>query len=223
MKSTLGLILLFCQLVFWSCNGDDKSPAIRPASELYLDYKISAEEAAEYAVALLYFRRGGPNADAIALEENSQVIFDGEALVADSARLAGVYYEVQRPLVDFLGTHKITYTDNKGQAFEHSFQFTPLVLERLPSTLTRQDLVLKLGESAGKGRVQVLVTDTSFKTADINEEYSVNNGQIIITKEALRKVASGPITLELIKEEVQTLQNGRLIINYTLRRELELK
>ncbi|HYH16341.1 MAG TPA: hypothetical protein VD794_14025, partial [Flavisolibacter sp.] len=72
MKYSPGFIFLFFQLLFWSCNGEEKAPVSQPASDLYLDYKVSAEEAAEYAVALLYFRRGGPNADAITLEEGSQ-------------------------------------------------------------------------------------------------------------------------------------------------------
>lgn len=224
MKRFLWPLFALSLLIVWSCNGEDKKAAAKqPATDFYLDFKVSAEEAAEYAVALLYFRKGGPNAKAIALEEGKQVSFDGEPLVADSARLTGVYYEAQRPLAGFAGTHTIVYRDKEGQVYEQSFQFTPLTLENLPPVLPRQDLALRVGESAGNGKIQVLVTDTSFKTADINEEYTPNKGQILITKEALRKVANGPITLELVKEEVQPLPNGRLVINYTLRRELELR
>lgn len=194
-----------------------------PASDLYLDYRVSAEEAAEYAVALLYFRDGGPDAKSIELESGSRVSFDGEPLVADSAKLAGIYYEAQRPLAGFAGPHKIVYTNKQGEAFEQSFQFTPLILENISAVLSRKDLVLELGKSAGKGKIQVLVTDTSFKTTDINEEYTAENGQIVISKEALKKVASGPITLELVKEEIQPLPNGKLTLSYTLRRELELR
>ena len=224
MKRTLWPIFTFSLLVVWSCNGEDKMASENQVvSDLFLDYKVSAEEAAEYAVALLYFRNGGPNGNAIPLEGGSQVSFDGEPLVADSARLAGVYYEAQRPLAGFAGSHAIVYRDKEGQEYKQTFQFEPLALENVPPVLSRQDLTLKLGKSAGKGKVQVLVTDTSFKTADINEEYTAANGQIVITQEALRKVANGPITLELVKEETQRLPNGRLTISYTLRRELELR
>jgi hypothetical protein len=194
-----------------------------PISDLYLDYRVSAEEAAEYAVVLLYFRNGGAEGDAVALEPGSQVSFDGEPLTADSARLSGIYYEVQRPLANFAGPHKIIYKNKQGQTFEQSFQFVPLTLENLPPVLTRRDLALHLGKSAGKATIQVVVTDTSFATIDINEEYSASNGQIVISNDALKKVANGPITLELDKVETQDLPNGKLTISYTLRRELELK
>ena len=224
MKSTLWPFFTLTLFTFWSCNGDDqKAPASQLAPELYLDYKVSAEEAAEYAVVLLYFRDGGRNGNAVALEEGSQVSFDGEPLTADSARLTGVYYEAQRPLAGFAGSHTIVYKDKEGREYKQAFQFTPLTLESLPPVLSRQDLSLRLGESAGKSRIQVLVTDTSFETADINEEYMATNGEIIITHDELNNVVSGPITLELVKEEVQPLANGRLVINYTLRRELELR
>jgi hypothetical protein len=224
MKCTPWPLLLLSQLFFWSCSDENKKATTsQTASDLYLDYKISAEETAEYAVALLSFRNGGPNANAIELGEGSQVSFDEEPLVADSARLAGIYYEAQRPLNEFAGSHKIVYTNIQGQTFEQSFQFVPLTLESLPPVLSRKDLVLKLGESAGNGKIQVLVTDTSFKTTDINEEFIAENGQIVISKDALTKVANGPITLELVKEETQPLANGKLTLSYTLRRELELR
>lgn len=224
MKCNPGLVLALCLFVLGACNGEDKKGTVAlPASDLYLDYKVSAEETAEYAVALLYFRDGGPDAKAIELKDGSQVSFDGEPLVADSAKLAGIYYEVQRPLASFAGPHKIVYKNKQGQTFEKSFQFIPLTLENISAVMSRNDLVLKLGKSAGKGKIQVLVTDTSFKTTDINEEYTVENGQIVISKEALRKVANGPVTLELVKEETQSLPNGKLTLSYTLRRELELR
>jgi hypothetical protein len=224
MKRTLGLILALCPLIFLSCNGEDKkAPVAQAASDLYLDYKVAAEETAEYAVVLVHFRKGGAEANAIALEEGSQVSLDGQPLVADSARLAGVYYEAQLPLADFAGPHKIVYTDKQGQNFEQSFQFVPLTIADMPPVIEREDLNLDLGQSGQNSRIQVIVTDTSFSTADINEEYKAGKGQIVISKDALKKVANGPLTLELVKEEVTPLPNGRLVINYTLRRELELR
>jgi hypothetical protein len=224
MKSTPGLVLALCLFIIAACNGGDKKGAVAlPVSDLYLDYKVSAEESAEYAVALFYFRDGGANAKSIELEKGSQVSFDGEPLKADSAKLAGIYYEAQRPLAGFAGPHQIIYKDKQGHTIEQSFQYIPLILESIPAVLSRKDLVLKLGKSAGKGKIQVLVTDTSFRTTDINEEYTAENGQILIPGEALKKVANGPITLELVKEETKYLPNGKLTLSYTLRRELELR
>lgn len=217
-------LLVLTLLAFSACNGEDKkAPSLPGASDLFLDYEISAEEGSENAIIMLQFRKSDKDATSIALDSGSQVSFDGELLVEDSARLAGTFYEVQRPLAGFEGEHVISYTNKNGQTYEERFSFTPLQLISIPPAISRKDLMLNLEGSKDNHTIQVTVTDTSFKTIDVNENYKVKDGQIALESAVLQKLANGPIALELFSEEIKPLPNGRLLLTYTIRRELELK
>ena len=224
MMHLLWRCLTFSFLFLLACNGaDKKASSSQQPSKLYLDYKVTAQEGAENVVVLLQFRKHGPDDKGIALENGSQVTLDGEVAIADSAREAGVYYEIQRPLATFAGKHLIVFTDDAGNTYEQAFEFNPLTLQGLPPVINRKDLTLLLGAGQEEGKVQVLVTDTSFETADINDEYSIKDNHILIQQEALQKVTNGPITLEVHREQEEKLPNGRLLISYAVKRELEIK
>jgi hypothetical protein len=223
-KQYLWSIMVLGLVSVASCNSEDKKASVKQSPPaLYTDYKITAEEGSENVIVLLQFREDGAEGNAIALGQGSKVTLDGEVIPADSARMAGVYYEVQRPLAGFAGKHKIVFTDDKGQLYEEEFEFNPVMLEGVSTEISRNDLALTLGKNAGNGKVQVSITDTSFTSEDINEEFPINNGQLHISKEALQNVTNGPIVLELHKEEEKKLANGRLLITYAIKRELELR
>jgi hypothetical protein len=70
--------------------------------------------------------------------------------------------------------------------------------------------------------------DTAFGTKDINELKTVKDGTVVISKQQLRAVANGPVTLQLIKEEERPLNNpavkgGQIAITYGLSRDFNLK
>ncbi|RYE27019.1 MAG: hypothetical protein EOP48_34750, partial [Sphingobacteriales bacterium] len=163
------LILCSMVLLVAACNsGDKKSAVSKQPSKLYMDYKVTAEDGSENVVILLQFKNKKDDDKSIVLESGSQVTLDGEVVTADSASQTGVYYEVQRPLQGFAGKHTIVLTDKEGNAYEQEFEFNPVVLEGLPAVISRQDLKISLGNSLKEEKVQVLLTDTVFETADIN-------------------------------------------------------
>jgi hypothetical protein len=221
MMHCFNKLLVYSFIFFIACNQEEKKPQ-KGSSDLFLDYKVSAEEGRGNATIILQFRKS-EETNSVALEEGSQVSFDGQTLVADSARLSGFFYETQRPLTDFEGEHLIVYTDKMGQTYEVRFLFAPIQLKSLPEILHKKDLILELEGSKDNGNIQVTVTDTSFSTTDINEYYNSKGGQIVLEKEALKKLANGPIALELFFENLKPLPNGRLTLSYIIRRDLEIK
>lgn len=196
---------------------------------LYADYSITADEGAENVTCLLKFYRGKQLGDALYLEPPAGVSLDGAALTADSAGLSGTYYEVQKPLNGFAGIHTIVFKNAEGKEYKEEFNFQPFRMadDQLVETLTRGDRSIRLDGLAPVETIRVLVTDTAFSTPDINDVQTVRNGAVSISEAALRNVASGPVTLTLIKEEERPLKNapargGKLSITYSLSREFEL-
>lgn len=195
---------------------------------VYADYTITADESAENVTCLLKFYRSRNRLEALLLEPPAGVSFDGTALQGDTAGLNGVYYEVQKPLSDFTGTHTIVFKNAEEKEYKETFDFQPFsVTDVLGETVPRGDISVRIEGVPPVAAIRVLLTDTSFYTDDINEIDTVKNGQLIISEAALRKVASGPVTLHLFKEEERRLKappasGGRLSITYSLSREFEL-
>jgi hypothetical protein len=221
--SFLSILIAF---LFFSCQGKKQGPSGTDA--VFAAYAITAEEGGENVTCLLKFHQRNSRGPALFLESPASVTFDGIALQADSARLSGAYYEWQQPLAGFEGTHTIVFKSAEGREYKEDFRFQPFTLTNdLTGTVPRSELVLQLEGLAPTDYVRVLLTDTSFTTTDINEVDTVRNGQISISRAALRNVASGPVTLHLFKEEERRLKNapaggGLLSLTYGLSREFEL-
>jgi ATP-dependent protease Clp ATPase subunit len=156
------------------------------------------------------------------------VELDGEVLKADSAKMTGVYYEVQKPVKTFSGKHTITFTALNNKKYRESFNFQPVTLAKpVPEILQRSDLIFEFNGLSPDDLVRVLMTDTSFLSEEINRIDSVKNGRIIITKKELKALSNGPVHMQIIKEYEKEVKNGtkeggRLSISYGLRREFEL-
>ena len=85
-------------------------------------------------------------------------------------KVTGAYYEVQRPLVSFMGKHTINFTDLNNREYSEEFEFTPFSLEPdVPSTLNRGDLVFNFKGLDPVDYLSVVLTDTSFTSVDIND------------------------------------------------------
>lgn len=222
MRDKLFQILIL--LLFFSCTDRSNNPG---SDAVYADYSISGEEGDENITCLFRFyshRDGTP----LLLEPPAAVLLDGVAVPVDSAGLSGAYYEVQKPLAAFAGAHTITFQSAEGKSYVEKFLFQPFsITHGLGETVPRATLTIQLAGLPATRPLRVLLTDTSFATPDINNIDTVQNGQLVITREALRNVANGPVMLHLYNEEERRLQQppgrgGKLSITYGLSREFEL-
>ena len=78
----------------------------------------------------LQYRMGGRNGTTLVLNEPSKVFFDGEQLKADSAKVTGAFYEVQKPLSSFSGKHVISFTSLDNREYKEEFEFIPFTFSR---------------------------------------------------------------------------------------------
>jgi hypothetical protein len=156
------------------------------------------------------------------------VQLDNEPLLLDSARLSGAFYEIRKSIEDFTGKHTLVITGNNGKIYSETFEWLPLVLDvDLSGIVTRGSFVLPLRGVNENDQIRLNLIDTSFRTPDINDAFLVHNGQIQLEREVLRKVANGPVTLELHKEseqkpDLESSIKGIIQSTYSLRREFDL-
>lgn len=215
---------LLALLFLASCTGADRSPAKGSGSwEVFFDYQISGEEGRDDVTCLMRFFEGNPDNDAISLP--GTVELDGQAVSPDSARISGVYYEVRKPLADFAGVHRVSFTDFRNNRNEQEFTFSPFSLKTdLPLRISRGNFVLDL-DGVEKGTpIRLVLTDTAFESPDINKSIRFS-GPIMLDPLSLNKLVNGPIILLINSEEERQEMNksrGKISISYTLQREFEL-
>ncbi len=223
------ILILASSFFLFSCTSNEigNSKDVNPDA-VYFDYEVWARESSEDVSINLQYRMGGPNGTTLVLDSPSKVVFDGETLQPDSAKFSGAYYEIQKPFASFQRNHSIVFTDLYNKDYKEEFDFTPFTIERdLPAVFKRDDLVLNIKGLDPVDYIRVLATDTSFTSDDINEVDTVKNGRLIIPAQKIALLKNGPINLELFKESEKSLKNssregGRLLINYSLKREFEL-
>ena len=218
----LGVIISSC-----SSNEIGSSKDVNPDA-IYFDYEISADEDREDVTVNLQYRMGGKNGTTLILDDPSQVTIDGEELHVDSSMIGGAYYEIQKPLVDFIGKHEIVFRDYNNNEYKEQFSFTPFALDPdVPKIVERGDLEFHFTGLEPLATMGVVLTDTSFSSTDINATDSVRNGKLVIAAQRLKKVTDGPINLEFYRDYIIPIKNGtkeggRIMIKYALRREFEL-
>ncbi|HET6769679.1 MAG TPA: hypothetical protein VFH08_19865 [Chitinophagaceae bacterium] len=213
-----------------SCTSDEigSSKEVNPEA-VFFDYEIWAEEGKEDVTINVQYRMGGKNGTTLVLDEPSKVLLDGERLKVDSAKVTGAYYEIQRPIASFAGRHSITFIDVNKKEYNEEFEFIPFSLDPdVPTTLKRDDLVFSFKGLDSIDYLNVIFTDTSFKSADINDIDTVRNGRLVISAERLSALVNGPINLQFHREVEKPMKNGtkeggKLYIHYGLKREFELK
>jgi hypothetical protein len=195
---------------------------------VYFDYEIWADETNPGVTVNLQYRMGGKNGTTLVLDEPSKVLFDGEQLKVDSAKVTGAYYEIQKPTASFAGKHTVTFTDLNKKEYKEEIEFIPFTVDSIPAAMNRGDLVFTFKGLDPVDVLDVALTDTSFASADINDTDTIRNGRLIISASRLSKLVNGPINLQFYKEVVKPIKNGtkeggRILIRYGLRREFELK
>lgn len=224
----LTLIIGF-SFLFFSCKEKEANNTsdVNPDS-IWFDYKISGQEGDELVTVMLQFRHGGAYGGTLLLDAPSKVELDGELLKVDSSRMTGAFYELLKPIESFSGNHTILYTDIDGKEHREEFRFQPVSLTtELPVTIRRSDILLEFEGLDPIDVVRVLLTDTSFTGEGINRVDTVRDGKLLISKDDLAKLASGPVNLELIRENdrkvrAATKKGGRISITFGLRREFLL-
>ena len=226
----LKIICLVSLVFLFSCTSDEigNSKNVNPDA-VFFDYEVWAEEDKEDVTVNLQYRMGGKNGTTLVLDEPSKVMLDGEQLKVDSAKVTGAYYEVQRPLASFTGKHTIRFTDGSNKEYNEEFEFTPFFLDPdVPSTLNRGDLVFNFKGLDPVDYLSVILTDTSFTSADINDVDTVRNGRLVIKADRLSAVMNGPVHLQFYREQIMPLktatkEGGKFMITYGLKRDFELK
>ena len=216
-------------LILFSCTSNEigNSKDVNPDA-VFFDYRIWANEDRDDVTVNLQYRMGGKNGTTLVLDEPSKAMFDGELLKVDSAKVTGAYYEVQRSVTSFPGKHTISFTDLNKKEYKEEFEFVPFTVDSIPPVIHRGDLVLTFKGLDSVDYLNVVLTDTSFTSADINDMDTIKNGRLIISANRLSAVNNGPINLQFYKEVEKPVMNGtkeggRLLISYGLKREFELK
>jgi hypothetical protein len=230
MNRLFVLLISILTLSLTACTSNEigSSKDVNPES-IYFDYKIWGEEGNDNLTVKLQYRFAGKNGTTLLLDGLSKVELDGEILKADSSKITGVFYEVEKPVASFAGKHNITFTDGNSKQYKESFNFLAVSLAKpVPATLQRGDLIFEFNGLSDEDNVRVVMTDTSYLSEEINRIDTVKNGRLVISKEDLMALSKGPVHLEITKEIERPVKNGtreggRFSISYGLKREFILE
>ena len=229
MRTFLKLLWVSVAVNVAACTNTEREEKEMTPGAVFFDYRIGGEEDKGEVTCMLQFRMGGPNGATLLLEDPAKVELDGKVIKADSARLAGAFYETIKPVNEFKGKHSIVFTGVDKKQHKEEFEFTPFQLStELPQKLKRKPFTIRLaGFPRQKTNIHIALTDTSFTTNDVNEIAEVVNGEVEVTEAMINKLRAGPIVLELSTETERTVNKGandkgRIWIRYGLRREFEL-
>jgi hypothetical protein len=197
------------------------------ADHLYFDYRVTADEG-DHVACVFQYKWGGPEGEAIAVRAPGKVELDGLPLEADSAGFSGIYYEKYLPVEEFSGKHAVVFTSPDQKTFREEFLFEPFGVEELPEQIARRPFSIRLTNfSPAKTKVRLMLIDTAFSNNDVISLVFVENGELRITDEMLRQLKSGPVSMEIYREEERNLKNrtragGKFFISYGLQRDFEL-
>lgn len=228
MSRFFKFILIATTLLYTACNSKKTGSKDIDPQTIYFDYQVWGDEGTDAVTVMLQYRLAGKNGPTLLLEEPGKVELDGELIKADSSKITGAFYEIQKPVKEFTGKHTIVFTDINLKQYSEEFLFQPFAfVDPLPDSLPRGDITFELEGVEKKNYIRIVLTDTSRQHDGINRVDTVTNGRIIITEKDLRDISNGPVHLELIKEEERKVKNGtpeggRMSISYGLKREFKL-
>lgn len=224
-------ICLYLVLVLIGLNGcrdeDNKSAETR-VDDIYFDYSVIAEEGREMVSCLFRFREDDLAGDPITLSETVMLTFDGLEIAADSARMAGTFYEIMLPLNQFEGEHTVLFRAPSGREYSETFVFRPFAIsQELPPRISRKNFNIQMEGLPENETISLVLTDTSFLSNDFNGIVTVEKNALTIPIEKLSEVKNGPVIFQIQREEIKNLkdapgQGGRLLIQYGLQREFIL-
>lgn len=215
---------LFAAVIVSGCTNKDQPST---TDHLFFDYSITSNEGEDMVTCKLQFKRNSITGKAIKIE--GKVELDGEAIEADSADMSGFYYEIQKPFDSFAGKHMIVFSAPGKKQYKEEFEFRPFsISNKLPEKLRRQPFTIRLNNFPQRETpVRLVMLDMDFDSEGINEVVPIVKGELVIDSFILRELKSGPVIMEIYREQEMQLKNapksgGRLSITYSLRREFEL-
>lgn len=229
LKTGSAFLSNFILLILFSCNSSDSSKGKSIITDdIYFEYSITAEEGDDNLTIKLQYLDGDEKGKAFTLEEPGKTELDGEILLADSSKLSGTYYEIQKPIETFSGKHHIVFTNSNGKQYEETIDFKPFVLlTQINASVKRDSLVFDFEGLETVEFVRVVITDTSFYNEGINRLDTVRNGRLIVSGNELENISNGPVQLAFIREFERPIRNGteaggKVSITYIIKRNLIL-
>ena len=192
---------LFSALVFitlWqSCASNEiGDSADVSAKAVYKSYTITYTEGDKDIRCECQFRFGGKNGTTLVLNSPAGIKLDGNAMHLDSNFLIGAFYYANQAFDGFKGSHMIIYTDVNGLICPVTFTFnSKTCTTKLPATIGAKDLPLNFTGLQNGSPVHVVIGDTSYNTADIQEIDTIANNQLVIAGNKLATLADGPLSI----------------------------
>lgn len=196
--------------------------------DIFFEYSVNAEEGNDSVAVLLKFKEFDEYGQAISIEPGT-VSLDGVRIAADSTPMTGPYYALNKHISEFYGKHRIEVVLPDQKKYREEFNFQPFAVRTaLPDTLKRNKLQLEFNGLNNGEVVRLIVTDTSFTGDGIHRLDSIWNNRMLITRNELSFLESGPLNLELTRESVKRLRNGTsaggvLSMSYSIRKECWLR
>ena len=217
------LLIGILPVILASC-ADNEMKQEKDAENIYATCVISGNEGDEFVTAVVQFYSGRLNGPGIALQEPSKIFLGERPFAADSARVGGVFYEIQVPVEEITGKHIIRFIGGNGKEYREEFEFIRLTLaEEVPDVVSKKNLVL-LFRDLKDTPVRVVMMDTSINGQGVNEIDTIINNRLDLTKFS-SMLTSGPVMLQLFTEQERRLEsyNGEISVTNALKREFELK
>jgi hypothetical protein len=211
-------------LALAACSSNEIGNSKDVAQEtIYQQYRISYTEGDEKATVFAQFRFGGQNGTTLVLNPPSGVQFDGTAIKVDSSDFGGAFYEVQKPIAGFYGSHSFVFTDLNRKKFENGFVFGPLRLVSPPTSAPR-NLPLQLRfDSATLRPGDEIDINTTQSDSSFSVTHSVSNGYTATIPAAelqRQKAASLSLTIVLrrsLRLQQNTAEGGEMDIRQQLK------
>jgi hypothetical protein len=226
-SSSIFLFLLTAVMVAGCRERGRQAAASDPG--LFVELTVTASNESPLADATLFWREEDQQGAGRALGEKESVLLDGKPLEVDSALVGGVFYRQQLPVETAEGSHRLELKRGADRVSQ-LFTLRPFVLEAPSAPLRRgEPLLLRTGEEAGsRARFQVALTDTAFLTDDLFDVFTAEEGMIRIPADRLKALSTGPLFLQVQREEVTPFLvsprfSGNITTRYGLQQQLELR
>jgi len=224
---SIPILIFFSSLLLAACfSAAREEPAAM--DDIFFEYSVNAEEGNDSVSVLLKFKEFDEYGQAISIEPG-MVSLDGVSISADSTPMTGPFYTLNKHINEFTGKHRIEVVLPDQKKYREDFSFQPFSLRAaIPDTLKRSKLQLEFNGLASGEVVRLIVTDTSFTGDGIHRLDSIWNNRLLITRNELSFLESGPINLELTRESAKRLRYGTsaggvLSMSYSIRKECWLR
>ncbi len=213
-------------LLLASCKSNEigNSKDVNPDA-IYQEYNVSAIEGESEATFTAQFRFGGVNGTTLVLNDKSQVSFDGKALTVDSSGGMGAYYQTKLPMASAAGKHNCTFTDGNEKNYTNTCSLLPFTLTTIfTKPIAQGNLELNFSGLQDNDEINISISDTSYLSRyhDMDTTVKISGGKVVIAARQINKLAPGPITIDVSKEENTNLkeatkEGGAIMYRYQLR------